>query len=59
MFDGQTDESEMGVTYAELDAHISGETVTEDKSAIIEKTALGYTAGLLGAASLAIAPTNN
>ena len=30
-----------------------------NKSAIIEKTALGYTAGLLGAASLAIAPTNN
>ena len=37
LFDGQTDESEMGVTYAELDAYISGETVTEDKSAIIEK----------------------
>ena len=37
LFDGQTDEREMGVTYAELDAYISGETVTEDKSAIIEK----------------------
>lgn len=37
LFDGQTDESEMGVTYAELDAHISGKNIAEDKSAIIER----------------------
>ena len=27
----------MGVTYAELDAHISGKNIAEDKSAIIER----------------------
>ena len=37
LFDGQTDEREMGVTYAELDAHISGKNIAEDKSAIIER----------------------
>lgn len=37
LFDGQTDESEMGVTYAELDAYISGEPIAKDKSAIIER----------------------
>ena len=37
LFDGQTDESEMGVTYAELDAHISGKHIAEDKAAIIER----------------------
>lgn len=37
LFDGQTDEREMGVTYAELDAHISGKHIAEDKSAIIER----------------------
>ena len=37
LFDGQTDESEMGVTYAELDAYISGEPIAEDKSAIVER----------------------
>ena len=31
LFDGQTDESEMGVTYAELDAHISGKHIAEAK----------------------------
>lgn len=37
LFDGQTDESEMGVTYAELDAYISEEPIDKDKSAIIER----------------------
>lgn len=37
LFDGQTDESEMGVTYAELDAHIRGEAIADDKRAKIER----------------------
>ena len=37
LFDGQTDEREMGVTYAELDAHISGKHIAEDKATIIER----------------------
>ena len=36
LFDGQTDEEEMGVTYAELDSFLSGENITEDKRKIIE-----------------------
>lgn len=37
LFDGQTDESEMGVTYEELDAYISGNIVAENKAEIIER----------------------
>lgn len=36
LFDGQTDEEEMGVTYAELDSFLSGENIAEDKRKIIE-----------------------
>lgn len=35
LFDGQTDEEEMGVTYAELDAHIRGEQIEAAKQEII------------------------
>ncbi len=37
LFDGQTDETEMGVTYAELDSFLSGEAIPEDKKKIIER----------------------
>ena len=37
LFDGQTDESEMGVTYAELDAYIAGNAVDKDKAEIIDR----------------------
>lgn len=37
LFDGQTDESEMGVTYAELDAYLCGDLISEDKKSIIDK----------------------
>ena len=37
LFDGQTDESEMGVTYAELDAYLTENTIDQDKAAIIER----------------------
>lgn len=37
LFDGQTDEQEMGVTYAELEAHINGETIDNDKAAKIDR----------------------
>ena len=37
LFDGQTDESEMGVTYRELDAYIAGNAVDKDKSKIIDR----------------------
>ena len=37
LFDGQTDESEMGVTYAELDAFLRGQAISEDKKRIIER----------------------
>ena len=37
LFDGQTDETEMGVTYAELDAYLSGGRIPEDKKTIIER----------------------
>lgn len=36
LFDGQTDESEMGVTYAELDSHLLGKQIPEDKKQMIE-----------------------
>ena len=37
LFDGQTDESEMGVTYAELDTYLSGGNIHKDKKQIIER----------------------
>ena len=37
LFDGQTDETEMGVSYAELDSYLSGEAIPEDKKKIIER----------------------
>lgn len=37
LFDGQTDETEMGVSYDELDAYICGESISEEKTAIIER----------------------
>ncbi len=37
LFDGQTDESEMGVTYEELDACIAGNAVDKDKAKIIDR----------------------
>ena len=37
LFDGQTDETEMGVAYAELDRHINGEAVPADKAEKIER----------------------
>ncbi len=37
LFEGQTDESEMGVTYAEIDAYLRGEKVSPEAEKIIEK----------------------
>ena len=37
LFDGQTDETEMGVSYAELDSYLSGEAIQADKKKIIER----------------------
>ena len=37
LFDGQTDETEMGVTYAQLDAFLAGERIPEDKKQIVER----------------------
>ncbi|MBQ3134163.1 MAG: NAD(+) synthase [Clostridia bacterium] len=37
LFDGQTDEDDMGVSYAQIDAVIAGEDVPADKAAIIER----------------------
>ena len=37
LFDGQTDEQEMGVSYAELEAHIDGKEIPADKKAKIER----------------------
>ncbi len=37
LFDGQTDETEMGVTYAELDSYLSGGDIPEDKRIIVER----------------------
>ena len=36
LFDGQTDEGEMGITYNELDQYIAGENLDEDKCRVIE-----------------------
>ena len=37
LFDGQTDETEMGVTYGELDAYLFGKAIEEEKKKIIER----------------------
>ncbi len=37
LFEGQTDEKEMGVTYRELDCFLAGGNIPEDKKRIIEK----------------------
>jgi len=37
LFEGQTDEAEMGVTYAAIDRYIAGGEVTDSERAIIEK----------------------
>lgn len=37
LFDGQTDESELGVTYKEIEQFIKGETIDENSARIIER----------------------
>ena len=37
LFDGQTDETEMGLSYAELDSFLFGKDIAKDKKEIIEK----------------------
>jgi len=37
LFEGQTDESEMGVTYAAIDRFLAGEPVSEREAAVIER----------------------
>lgn len=37
LFEGQTDEQEMGVTYAELDSYINGGEIPEDKKAKVDR----------------------
>ena len=37
LFEGQTDEQEMGVTYAELDALLRGEKIDAEKQKIIQQ----------------------
>ena len=37
LFDGQTDETEMGISYAELDSFLFGKDIAKDKKDIIEK----------------------
>ena len=37
LFEGQTDEGEMGVTYAAVDAHLRGEVVSDAEKAVIER----------------------
>ena len=37
LFEGQTDESEMGITYAAIDAYLSGQPVSDHDKAIIER----------------------
>lgn len=37
LFDGQTDEGEMGVTYAELDSYINGNEIDASKKAKVDK----------------------
>ncbi len=39
LWEGQTDEKEMGLTYAEIDAYLSGEPVSEKSRAEIERRA--------------------
>lgn len=37
LWEGQTDETEMGTTYDKIDAHLNGEVIPEDDKAIIEQ----------------------
>lgn len=37
LWEGQTDEGEMGFTYAELDAHLEGKEIAADKVSLIQK----------------------
>ncbi len=37
LFEGQTDEGEMGVTYKELDSYLLGGDIPEDKKALVER----------------------
>ena len=37
LFEGQTDEAEMGITYAAIDAYISGRPVSDHDRAVIER----------------------
>ena len=37
LFDGQTDEQEMGITYSELDAYLFGEAVSDAAKQIIQR----------------------
>lgn len=37
LFEGQTDESEMGITYAAIDAYLSGKPVSDHDRAVIER----------------------
>ncbi len=37
LFDGQTDETEMGVTYAELDSYLDGGEIPEDKKQKVDR----------------------
>jgi NAD+ synthase len=37
LFEGQTDEGEMGVSYAAVDAHLRGEAVSDAEKAVIER----------------------
>lgn len=37
LFEGQTDEKEMGVTYKEIDAYLAGESVSEEAEKIIKR----------------------
>ena len=37
LFEGQTDEKEMGVTYAAIDRYIAGEAVSDEEKAVIER----------------------
>ena len=37
LFDGQTDEGEMGISYAELDAFLAGGSISDDKRRHVER----------------------
>ena len=37
LFEGQTDEAEMGVTYREIDGYLAGEKISEESEKIIER----------------------